>query len=63
MPGAPGQSYFNFAQRGANQKIESIEEKNESLYSYNHEDPGENSQSDVSGDDLCDEDQIQAPVV
>jgi hypothetical protein len=43
MPGAPGQSYFNFAQRGANLKIESIEEKNESLYSYNHEDPGENS--------------------
>lgn len=58
-PGAPAQSYFNFQQRGANFKIESIEEKNESLYSNNHDDPagaGDNSNSDLSEDDLCDED-------
>ena len=38
--GAPGQSYLNFQQRGGNFKIESIEEKNESMYSgQNYDDP------------------------
>ena len=64
MPGGPAQSYLNLQQRGGNFKIESIEEKNESLYSNQNYDDPENNQHELSEEDLCceDEQQVQTPV-
>ena len=64
MPGGPGQSYLNLQQRGGNFKIESIEEKNESLYSNQNYDDPEINQNEVSGDELCceDEQQVYTPM-
>ena len=64
MLGGTGQSYLNLQQRGGNFKIESIEEKNESLYSNQNYDDSENNQQELSGDELCceEEQQVQPPV-
>ena len=64
LPGGPAQSYLNLQQRGGNFKIESIEEKNESLYSNQNYDDAENNQQELSEDELCceEEQQVQSPV-